>query len=79
MVVETAKQRYNNWTGSEFKRLHWWEAMRHQPKWRVRSAAPSTMDPFVFSSEAATEDEVTRPIGHGHQRIDESSGGPETC
>jgi hypothetical protein len=37
--------------------------VRHQSKWRARSTAPSTMDLFVYSSEAATEEEVTRPIG----------------
>jgi hypothetical protein len=63
MVFEIAKQRYKNRTGAEFKRFHWWEAVRYQPKWRARSNAPSTMDAFVFSSEAATEEEVTRPIG----------------
>jgi hypothetical protein len=63
MVLETAKQQYKNWTGSEFKRLHWWEAVRHQLKWRARSAASSTTDPFLSSSEAATEEDVTCPIG----------------
>jgi hypothetical protein len=62
-VFETIKQRYKNWTGSEFKRLHWWEDVRHQSKWRARSAASSTTDVFVSSSEAAIEEEVTRPIG----------------
>jgi hypothetical protein len=37
--------------------------MRHQPKWRARSAGSSTMDPFLSSSEAATEDDVTYLIG----------------
>jgi hypothetical protein len=63
MVLEIVKQRYKNRTGAEFKRFHWWEAVRYQPKWRARSDAPSTMDTFVSSSEAGTEEEVTRPIG----------------
>jgi hypothetical protein len=63
MVLETAKQRYKNWTDFKFKRLHWWEAVRHQPKWRARSAASSTTDPFVSLSKAATEEEVIHPIG----------------
>jgi hypothetical protein len=63
MVLEIAKQRYKNRTGTEFKRFHWWEAVRYQPKWRARSDAPSTMDAFVSSSETATSEEVTRPIG----------------
>jgi hypothetical protein len=55
IILEIVKERYKNWTGAEFKCFHWWEAVRHQPKWRARSDAPSTMDAFVSSSEAATE------------------------
>jgi hypothetical protein len=32
--------------------------VRHQPKWRVRSADSSTIDPFLFLSDPATEEEV---------------------
>jgi hypothetical protein len=32
MILEIAKQRYKNQTGAEFKRFHWWEAVRYQPK-----------------------------------------------
>jgi hypothetical protein len=53
MVLKTTKQRYKNRTGAEFK---------HQPKWRARSAATSTTDPFLYPSDATTEEEVTRPI-----------------
>jgi hypothetical protein len=63
MIFETVKQRYKNQTGSEFKRLHWWEAVRHQPKWRARLGDSSTTDPFLSSSEAPTEEKVTHPIG----------------
>jgi hypothetical protein len=63
MVLGTAKQRYKNRTGSKFKRLHWCEAVRHQPKWRARSVASSTTYLFASMSEAATEEEVTHPIG----------------
>jgi hypothetical protein len=62
MVLETAKQRYKNQTSFEFKNLHWWEAVRHQPKWRARSAGSSITDLFVSLCEAATDEEVTRPI-----------------
>jgi hypothetical protein len=62
MVLEIAKQRYRNQTGAEFKHFHWWKTVRYQPKWRARSDAPSTMDAFVSSSEAETEEEVTHPI-----------------
>jgi hypothetical protein len=63
MILEIAKERYKNQTGAEFKRFHWWKAGRHQPKWRARLDAPSTIDEFVSSSEAVTEEEVTHPIG----------------
>jgi hypothetical protein len=63
IVLEAAKQRYKNWTGgSEFKRFHWSEAMRHQPKWRSRSCGSSKTYPFIFSSGPATEEKVTRYI-----------------
>jgi hypothetical protein len=42
--------------------------MRHQPKWRERSASLSTTDPFVSSSEAATEEEMTHPIGRNRAK-----------
>jgi hypothetical protein len=32
MVFEITKQRYKNRTGAEFKRFHWWEVVRYQPK-----------------------------------------------
>jgi hypothetical protein len=48
MVLEIAKQRYKNQTGTKFKRFHWWEAVRYQPKWRARSDAPSTMNAFCL-------------------------------
>jgi hypothetical protein len=63
MVLNIVKQRYKNQTGAEFKCFHWWEAIRYQHKWRSRSDASSIMDAFATSSEAATEDEVTYPIG----------------
>jgi ribosomal protein L32E len=62
MVLEITKQRYKNRTGAKFKRFHWWEAVKYQPKWRARLNASSIMDAFISSSEAGTEEEVTRPI-----------------
>jgi hypothetical protein len=63
MVLEIVKQRYKNQTGSKFKCLHWWEVVRHQSKWRVRSADSSTTDPFLSLTEVATDEEVTHSIG----------------
>jgi hypothetical protein len=74
MVLETSKQQYKNRTGSEFKHLHWWEAVRHQPNWRARSAGSSTIDPVLSSSEATTEEEVTRPIGWDRAKATERKG-----
>jgi hypothetical protein len=37
--------------------------VRHLPKWRARSAASSTTNPFLSSSDPAIEDEVTCLIG----------------
>jgi hypothetical protein len=68
MVFEIEKQRYKNQIGSEFKHLHWWKAVRQQPKWRARPAASSTTDLFLSSSDPATEEEVTCPIGRDRAR-----------
>jgi hypothetical protein len=62
MILKITKQRYKNRIYVEFQCFHWWEAVRYQLKWRARSDAPSTMDTFVSSSEAATEEEMTHPI-----------------
>jgi hypothetical protein len=62
-VLETAKERYKNRTGGfKFKRFHWWEAVRHQPKWRAKSTCSSTTDSWISSSDPAIEEEVTHPI-----------------
>jgi hypothetical protein len=63
MVLEIVKQRYKNQTGSKFKCLHWWEVVRHQSMWRVRSTDSSTTDPFLSLTEVATDEEVTHSIG----------------
>jgi hypothetical protein len=63
MVLKIVKQRYKNQTRSEFKRLYWWEPVRHQPKWKARSTGSSTTYPFLSSTDPATEEEVTCPIG----------------
>jgi hypothetical protein len=64
MVLETVKERYKNRTGgSEFKRFHWWEAMRHQLKWRPKFAGSFITNTWVSSSDHAIEEEVTHPIG----------------
>jgi hypothetical protein len=69
MIIEIVKQRYKNQTGAEFKHFHWWKAVRYQSKWEARSDAPSTMDTFVSSSKAATEEEVTRLISRDRAKM----------
>jgi hypothetical protein len=60
--------------GFEFKCLHWWEAVRHQPKWRARSTGSSTIDPFLSTSDPATEEEVTHPIGQDRAKAATQKG-----
>jgi hypothetical protein len=74
MILEIAKQRYKYRTGAKFKRFHWWEGVRYQPKWRARSDALSTIDAFVSSSEAGTEEEVTHPIGRDRAKTTARKG-----
>jgi hypothetical protein len=69
MILEIVKQRYKNQIGADFKHFHWWKAVRYQSKWEARSDAPSTIDTFVSSSEAATEEEVTRPISRDRAKM----------
>jgi DNA-binding LacI/PurR family transcriptional regulator len=45
-----------------------WKVVRYQFKWRSRSDAPSIIDAFVSSSEAATEEEVTHLIGRARAK-----------
>jgi hypothetical protein len=64
MVLETAKERYKSRTeGFEFKRFHWWDAVKHQPKWRAKYGGSSSTDPWVSLSELIGEEEVSHPMG----------------
>jgi hypothetical protein len=64
MVLEIVKEWYKNRTGgSEFKRFHLWEAVRHQHKWRTKYVGSSITDPWVSSSDHTGEEEVTRLMG----------------
>jgi hypothetical protein len=69
MVLETTKERYKTRTGdSEFKCFHWWEAVKHQPKWRAKFANSSIIDSWVSSSDRMGEDEVTDPMGRDRDK-----------
>jgi hypothetical protein len=43
--------------------------MRLQLKWRARSSGSSTTDSFLSSSDPATEEDVTRPIGRDRAKM----------
>jgi hypothetical protein len=64
MVLETVEGWYKSMTkGSGFKHFHWWKAMKHQPKWIVKSTTSSITDLWVSSSDCTSEEDVTRPMG----------------
>jgi hypothetical protein len=70
MVLETAKERYKRRTeGSEFKRFHWWDAVKHQPKWRAKYGGSISIDPWVSLSEPIGEEEVSHPMGHDRAKV----------
>lgn len=76
MVMKAAQARYENdirVTGP-FRRIHWWEAVRNEPKWKGQHGAGSGSDSTAkrsrlgvsgeYSSGGASEDtEAERPIG----------------
>jgi hypothetical protein len=75
MILETANAGYKNRTrGSEFKWFHWWEAMRHQPKWRAKSPGLSATDSWISSSDPTTEEEVTHHIGRDRAKAATQKG-----
>jgi hypothetical protein len=53
--------------------------MRHQPKWRVRSASSSIIGQFLSSSDPATEEEVTHPIDWDRAKADARKGKGKEC
>jgi hypothetical protein len=63
MVLETAKERYKSRTGgSVFKCFHWWNTVKHQPKWRAKFVGSSSTNPWVSLSDRTTEEEVSHPM-----------------
>jgi hypothetical protein len=48
--------------------------VRHQPKWRARSTDSSTIDSFLSTSDPATEEEVTHPIGQDRAKAATQKG-----
>jgi hypothetical protein len=64
MILKTVKERYKSMTwGSKLKRLHWWNIVKHQPKWRAKFTGSSSIDPWVSSSDRMIEEEVYHPMG----------------
>lgn len=78
MVMEAAKARYAQRAKHEFKLFHWWEAVRHQPKWSVKHGAGPTIDVSkrsrlgesgeYSSGSHDTEGEVSRPMGRDRSK-----------
>jgi hypothetical protein len=74
MVMEAAKARYAQKAGHDFKHFHWWQAVRHEPKWSVKHGGGPSIDVSkrsrlgvsgeYSSGDRDTEEEVTaRPMG----------------
>lgn len=79
MIMQNARAIYAQREGHEFNLDHWWEAVRHQPKWKSRpSCYSSTSDGSnkrsrrsgEYSSAASreSEEEVARPIGRDRSK-----------
>jgi hypothetical protein len=63
MILKTAKEWYKSRTrSSEFKRFHWWDAVKNQPKGGVKFVGSSSTDPWVSSSDRTTEEKVSHPM-----------------
>jgi hypothetical protein len=48
--------------------------MRHQPKWRAKSADSSITNSWISSSDRGIEDEVTRPLGRDRAKATTRKG-----
>ncbi|XP_039839184.1 glutathione S-transferase T2-like [Panicum virgatum] len=78
MVMDEAKARYARRAGHEFKLFHWWEAVRHQPKWSVKYGGGPNIDVSKRSRLGAsgeyssgsreTDEEVNRPPGRDRSK-----------
>jgi hypothetical protein len=43
--------------------------MSDQLKWRVKLVDSSTTDPWLFSNDRTSAEDVTRPIGHDRAKV----------
>ncbi|AQK71945.1 hypothetical protein ZEAMMB73_Zm00001d016914 [Zea mays] len=77
MVMDATMARFEGKIGHPFKRHHWWQVVRHEPKWSAKhdlgSGSDSTANKRTrlgvsgeYSSGGTedTEEEVPRPVGH---------------
>ncbi|PWZ54726.1 Glutathione S-transferase T3 [Zea mays] len=75
MVMEAAVARFEGKMGHPFKHHHWWQVVRHEPKWSAKHSLGSGFDTTVnkrtrvgvsgeYSSGGTedTEEEVPRPV-----------------
>ena len=76
MVMDAAMARFEGKMGHPFKRHHWWQVVRHEPKWSAKHSLGSGSDSTAnkrtrlgvsgeYSSGGTedTEEEVPRPVG----------------
>ncbi|XP_008678146.3 glutathione S-transferase T3 [Zea mays] len=76
MVMDAAMARFEGKMGHPFKRHHWWQVVRHEPKWSAKHGLGSRSDSTAnkrtrlgvsgeYSSGGTedTEEEVPRPVG----------------
>ncbi|AQK82235.1 Putative calcium-dependent lipid-binding (CaLB domain) family protein [Zea mays] len=76
MVMDAAMARFEGKMGHPFKRHHWWQVVRHEPKWSAKHGLGSGSDSTAnkrtrlgvsgeYSSGGTedTEEEVPRPVG----------------
>jgi hypothetical protein len=75
MVMEAAMARFEGKMGHPFKRHHWWQVVRHEPKWSAKHSLGSGFDATAnkrtrlrvsgeYSSRGTEdiEEEVPRPV-----------------
>lgn len=88
MVMKAAKARYAQKTGQKFRHYHWWQVVRHQPKWSMKHGDGPSGDVSnrtrlgassgYSSDDRSTEEEVTRPMGRDRAKAAARKGKGKT-
>jgi|UniRef100_A0A804NFV6 hypothetical protein len=82
MVMEAAMSRFEGKMGHPFKRHHWWQVVRHEPKWSAKHGLGSGSDATAnkrttlgvsgeYSSRGIedTKEEVPRAVGRDRAKV----------